>query len=75
MQRNGQARNRPSINSGHQPTFNKHNMTASDSKLVHTRNVKALGTYMNFLNVFFSFGASAMLCVLLGRKRNNAAMT
>jgi hypothetical protein len=48
-------------------------MTASDSKTVHTRNVKALVTYMNFLNVFFSFGASAMLCVLLGRKRNNAS--
>jgi hypothetical protein len=29
-------------------------------------------TYMNFLNCFLSFGASAMLCVLLGRKRNSA---
>jgi hypothetical protein len=33
----------------------------------------ATHAYMNFLNVFLSFGASAMLCVLLGRKRNNAA--
>ncbi len=30
--------------------------------------------YMNFLNVFLSLGASAMLCVLLGRKCNSAVL-
>jgi hypothetical protein len=33
---------------------------------------KCLEAHMNFLNCFLSFGASAMLCVLLGRKRNSA---